>query len=117
MLTVSCEYRLGILFIRLKGDLNINTISKFDKKIISKIKEGGIVNIVLNLTKLSSIDTKGIYKLLYCYELVNKNNGSIFICGNNDKINKKIKENHLLNYISEISNELTAYKIINMRVI
>lgn len=117
MLTVALEYRLGILFIRLKGDLNINTISKFDKKVISKIKEGGIINIVFNLSKLNNIDIKGIYKLLYCYELISKNNGSIFICGNNDNISKKLKDSHVLNYISEISNELTAYKIINMRVI
>ena len=117
MLTVACEYRLGILFIRLKGDLTINTISKFDKKIIKKVKDGGIVNVVLNLSRLNSIDIKGIYKLLYCYELVSKNNGSIFICCNNDNISKIIKKNHLLNYISEIPNELTANKIINMRVI
>ena len=59
MLSVNTEYRNGIMFVRLKGYLNKNTIEKLDKKVTNVIDKMGIRNIVLNVTDLKQIDCKG----------------------------------------------------------
>ena len=115
MLNVGTEFRKGILFVRLKGDLNKDTIYKLNKKVTNIVKDSGIRNVVFNLEKLKSIDIKGINSIFYNYELCKKNNGRSLLCGNNDNIRKKLKSSRLINYVYEISDELTAIRILNMR--
>lgn len=114
MLTVNTEFRHGIMFVRLKGDLTKDTVNKLDKKVTNKVRDFGICNLVFNVTNLTKIDYRGINKLLYNYELCKKNHGKTLLCGNNYNINIKLKRSRLLNYIYEISDELCAMKIINM---
>ena len=113
MLTVGTEFRKGIFFVRLKGDLNKNTIYKLNKRVTNVVKKNGIRNIVFNFTNLKSIDTKGINTILYNYELCKKNEGRSLLCGNNDNIRNKLKSSRLINYVYEISDELTAIRILN----
>lgn len=115
MLNVGTEFRKGILFVRLKGHLNKDTISKLNKRVTNIVKENGIRNIVFNFANLKSIDIKGINAIFYNYELVRKNEGRSLMCGNNDNIRKKLKRSRLLNYVYEITDELTAIKILNLR--
>ena len=116
MLKIITEYRQGIMFVRLIGRLTKNNIHSFNTKVIDNIKNGGICNVVFNVKSLKEIDIKGIHMLLYSYELCKQNDGCTLICGNNKYIEPKIKKSRILNYIGEISNELTAIKIIKMRV-
>lgn len=113
MLNVGTEFRKGIFFVRLKGDLNKNTIYKLNKRVTNVVKKNGIRNIVFNLSNLKSIDTKGINSIFYNYELVRENEGRSLLCGNNDNIRNKLKSSRLINYVYEISDELTAIKILN----
>lgn len=115
MLTIGTEFRKGIFFVRLKGDLNKDTIYKLNKRVTRVVRDNGIRNIVFNFSNLKSIDIKGINAIFYNYELCTKNNGRSLLCGNNDKIRKKLKSSRLINYVYEISDELTALKLLNMR--
>ena len=115
MLTIDTKYNNGILIIRVKGNLNNENIDYFNREVIDRISIGGIRNIVYNFNDLEQIDLKGIYGLLYSYELCKQNDGCILMCSNKS-IKDKLKRNKLLNYILEVSNELVATKIINMRV-
>lgn len=115
MLTVTTEFREGILFVRLKGHLNKDTIGKLNKKVTNVIKDNGIRNVVFNFSKLKSIDMKGINTIFYNYELCKNNDGRSLLCGNNDNIRSRLKKSRLINYVYEISDELTAIKILNLR--
>lgn len=115
MLNVGTEFRKGILFVRLRGHLNKDTIDKLNKRVTKIVKENGIRNIVFNFTNLKSIDIKGINAIFYNYELCRNNQGRSLMCGNNNKISKKIKKSRLVNYVYEIPDELSAIKILNMR--
>ena len=42
MLKINMEYRKGILFVRLKGNLNANTAPRFEEYAIPIIKDYGI---------------------------------------------------------------------------
>ena len=115
MLNVGTEFRKGILFVRLKGHLNKDTISKLNKRVTNVVKENGIRNIVFNFTNLKSIDIKGINSIFYNYELCKNNDGRSMFCGNNDKIRNRLKKSRLINYIYETKDELSAIRILNLR--
>ena len=115
MLNVGTEFRKGILFVRLKGHLNKDTIDKLNKRVTKVVKENGIRNIVFNFSNLKSIDVKGINAIFYNYELCKQYEGQSLFCGNNDNIRKKLKKSRLINYVYETSNELTALKLLNLR--
>jgi anti-anti-sigma factor len=115
MLNVGTEFRKGILFVRLKGHLNKDTVTKLNKRVTKIVKLNGIRNIVFNFTNLKSIDIKGINTIFYNYELTKQNEGVSMFCGNNDNIRNKLKKTRLVNYIYEIKDELSAIKILSLR--
>ena len=115
MLNITTEFRKGILFVRLKGHLNKDTIGKLNKKVTNVIKDNGIRNVVFNFSKLKSIDIKGINTIFYNYELCRDNEGTSLLCGNNDNIRNKLKKSRLVNYVYETKDELTALRILNLR--
>ena len=115
MLNVGTEFRKGILFVRLRGHLNKDTINKLNKRVTNIVKENGIRNIVFNFTNLKSIDIKGINAIFYNYELCKNNEGMSMFCGNNEKIKDKLKKSRLINYVYEIKDELNAIRILNLR--
>ena len=115
MLNVGTEFRKGILFVRLKGHLNKDTINKMNKRVTKIVKDNGIRNIVFNFTNLKSIDIKGINTIFYNYEICKSNDGRSLMCGNNDNIRKKLKKSRLINYVYETTDELSAMNIVNLR--
>ena len=115
MLNVGTEFRKGILFVRLKGHLNKDTVNKLNKRVTNIVKENGIRNIVFNFTNLKSIDIKGINAIFYNYELCKNNEGMSMFCGNNERIKDKLKKSRLINYIYETKDELNAIRILNLR--
>ena len=84
------EYRKGYLFVRFNSlDIDIS-------KLINIIKFDNLYNIVINISDLNEINNK-IIKLIYSLNnMVNKNNGNIYICG--------------LKNIKIINNELDVFK-------
>lgn len=115
MLDINFENRKGILFVRLGGVLNKNTVSKLQNEITDMIKDNGIRNVVFNLSELKSIDMRGINNLLYDYELCRNNKGKTLVCGiNNSVVRNRIDNTRLLKYMMETSDELSALNIINL---
>lgn len=95
MLKINFEFSRGILFIRLKGDLNKYNIKKL------KIKDFKFI--VLNIDNMYSIDS---YSIKYLNNVYKKNKEvKILIC---DKFNISKK---LLKEIPKIDKEYDAYKL------
>ncbi|MBQ8193058.1 MAG: STAS domain-containing protein [Bacilli bacterium] len=97
MLKANMEFRKGILFIRLKGDLNKSTI----KGII----DDNFKYIVLNIDNMYSIDSYSIKYLNKLYKNFEEDKGKMIIC---DKFNISRR---LLNNIPKIDNEYDAFKL------
>lgn len=113
MLDVNFEFRRGILFIRLCGELTKNTIKDFDLLVTKLISDNGIRNVVFNVSELSRIDLKGISRLFYNYELCKNNKGiSLLCCIDNINIHEKIEGTRLFQYMTDLSNELSAFNFI-----
>jgi anti-anti-sigma factor len=113
MLDVNFEFRRGILFIRLCGELTKNTIKDFDLLVTKLISDNGIRNVVFNVSELIRIDLKGISRLFYNYELCKNNKGlSLLCCIDNINIHEKIEGTRLFQYMADLSNELSAFNFI-----
>lgn len=97
LLKTNMEFRKGILFIRLKGDLNKNTI----KGIIDK----DFKYIVLNIDDMYSIDNYSIKYLNKIYKQYEEENNKFIIC---DKFSVSSK---LLKDIPKINREYDAFKL------
>lgn len=102
MLKTNMEFSKGILFIRLKGDLNKNTV----KGIIDK----DFKYIVLNIDNMYSIDSYSINYINKLYKRLECISGKMIIC---DKFNISRK---LLKDIPKIDKEYDAYKLFERMV-
>lgn len=113
MLDINFEFRRGVLFIRLSGELTKNTIKQLDKEVTILIRDNGIRNVVFNVSKLKKIDLKGISRLFYNYELCKKNRGvSLLCCIDNNNIHNKIESTRLFQYMTDLKDELSAFGFI-----
>lgn len=97
MLKINMEFRKGILFIRLKGDLNKNTIKG--------VFDDDFKYIVLNIDNMYSIDSYSIKYLNRLRKYVEEEKGKMIIC---DKFNISRK---LLKDIPKINNEYDAFDL------
>lgn len=109
MFTYNIEYRENILFIRLIGSLNKNTIDILSKELDNIVNNLGIINIVFNISSLEEIDDTAIKIIIEWYNLINNRKGVSLICGGYTHFKNIL----LLNNIKILDNELSAIKLIN----
>jgi stage II sporulation protein AA (anti-sigma F factor antagonist) len=115
MLNMDMEFRKGILFVRLEGELNRKTSSKINEDLTHVIRETGIKYLVFNVENLTFINIDGIDAMLKNYNIISNNEGKVIICGlKYDLVKTRIENSRLLNYLYETSSELTAFNIINL---
>ena len=110
MLDIETEIFRGVMFVRIKGELSIKTISKWNEEVKNLIDDNGITNVVFNLSLLKNIDIVGINAIVKSYEICKLNKGIVYLC----HLSKNLKyKNNLLKNISEINSESDAISIIN----
>ena len=113
MLDINFEFRRGVLFIRLSGELTKRTVSYLDSEVTTLIRDNGIRNVVFNVSNLNKLDLKGISRLFYNYELCKKNRGvSLLCCVDNNIIHEKIESTRLFQYMNDLNDELSAFNFI-----
>ena len=101
MLKINYEFRKGIFFLRLIGELNKNNYLKNDDIISEIIKINKFKYIVINTNYLEKIDMTGLSYILKICNMTKESNSSIVICDKSKMINK------LFNYnIPNIESEL-----------
>lgn len=113
MLNINMEFRKGLLFIRLKGELSKKTSRKLSECLDDMINENGIKYLVLNVNGLKNIEEIGINTILNHYQDIVMHNGKLVICGC-DKLNNKLLMSNLLDDIYKSNTELGAFKLINI---
>ncbi len=115
MLKIELEFRKGVLFVRLNGKLNKYTKSKLEEEVLPVILKHGITNLVINLDKLTSIDTYGINALINTSNVVNSLSGKLIVCSiTNNIVKSKLNNKEYITNFYEVSNELTALGVINI---
>lgn len=97
MFKVNYEFRKGILFIRLKGNL-----TKSNKELIAKLYDTECSYIALNLDEVKSIDIYGIKYISNLYKNLCSINGSLVLCDKNRNISTHIFNNQIPYVVNEI---------------
>lgn len=99
------EYRKGILFIRLKGELTKYTYKSLGNYLIPVIYNQGIKYVVFNLANINVIDEYGKKCLKESIKATNSNKGRGLICSTHLILNNEFKI---------VDNELAAMKLISI---
>lgn len=113
MLEIEIEYKRGILFARLFGELNKSTSSSLNILDIM-IQKAGIKYLLLNLEKVSIIQIDEFERLTNKYKEMIGNDGKLLICSNNNYESLKVNKKESIDSIFKTSNELTAFNMINI---
>ena len=101
MLKVLMEFRKGVLFVRLYGDFNDQSLDTFDKEVKEVIIESGIKYVVLNVRNLDSITNEGVTEIKRLRKIIKKMDGEFFLFGG------EVKE---LKRLVNLENELKVFE-------
>ncbi len=101
MLKLIFEFRKGIFFIRLIGNLNKDSYLIVEDEIRELIEDNHFKYIVINTNYLETIDLTGLNYITKIYYLIKENKSNLILC---DKTNK-LKE-LLNNIVPNICDEL-----------
>lgn len=103
------EFKKGILFIRLQGNLTKSSNSEFRNIVFPIVLKNEFKYIVLNFSNLNTIDEKGIESLIDLNNIVGSWKGKTSICNlNNNNLKIKIYNSELSNCYYQTNDELTA---------
>ena len=95
------EFRKGILFVRLYGQLDNSTKNTFDTDVKEVIIRSGIMYVVLNINNLKEISKEGVKQIKALKKTVKKMGGEFFLFGG------EIKE---LKSLVNLENELKVFE-------
>ncbi len=99
MLKINTEFRKGIMFIRLNGEV--------DKLNIDNVFVNDFKYVVLNFDNLLSIDSEAIKDIIDYNNEITKNNGKLIICNKNYSVFTSLFKN-----IPVIDSEIKAFNIV-----
>lgn len=95
------EFRKGILFVRLYGNLDSTTLSTFETEVKEVIIKSGIRYVVLNTYNLESVSYEGVKEIKRLRRILKKSEGEFFLFGG------EIKE---LKSLVNLENELKVFE-------
>lgn len=101
MLDVNFEFACGILFVRLEGRINRDSVLSIENNLRDIIKKGGIKYLVFNVDKTIIEERVDLFD--ECNLLIKNNKGVMYICGLKNKIESVVSSG-----CGVINNELAA---------
>ena len=114
MLKVDYEFRKGILFIRLYGQLTNNNLQNIQNEIINIIDKSGVTNIVFNLKNIIRIDNYGLKEIYEIYQKIKKKGLIYFLDSDSKIVNSILKQNSFYGFMNFIETEVRAFNLIKI---
>ena len=101
MLEINFEFRKGIFFIRLIGNLNNQNYKQEERNLKDLITENNFKYVVINTNYLEKVDLDGLNYLLEIFYITRLNNSNLVICDKNN-IFKRLLNNNVPSIKDEI---------------
>ena len=101
MLEINFEFRKGIFFIRLIGDLKNKNYKQTENNLKKLITENNFKYVVINTNYLEKVDLDGLNYLLELFYITRLNDSNLVICDKNS-IFKRILKNTIPSIKDEI---------------
>lgn len=110
MLNMDLEYNKGILFVRLKGNLNRKSSYKLNNYLVPVLLKHKIRYLVYNLFELTEIDEAGVDAMLNTKCAIKANKGKICLCEVSSSLEQMLKRLK----IKSVSNERKVFDLIKV---
>jgi stage II sporulation protein AA (anti-sigma F factor antagonist) len=76
------------MVVRVKGEMDMLIAEKLREEIDAKIEENKVRNLILNLEKVTFIDSSGLGAIIGRYKKIAANNGNMYIVGAKPSVEK-----------------------------
>ena len=93
MLEINFEFRKGIFFIRLIGNLNNQNYKQEDQNLKDLITENNFKYVVINTNYLEKVDLDGLNYLLEIFYITRLNKSNLVICDKNSIFKRWLNNN------------------------
>ncbi len=110
MLNMDLEYNKGILFVRLKGNLNRKSSYKLNNYLLPVLLKHKIKYLVYNLYELEGVDESGIDAILNTKCAIKSNKGKICLC----EVSKELKRLIRRLRIKSVEDERKVFDLIKV---
>lgn len=109
-LEINLEIKQDVLCVRLTGELDHHTSENLREKVSSIIEKEKIRHLVLNLEKLTFMDSSGLGVILGRYKEIKQKNGEMIVCAISPTIERLMEMSGLFKIIRLEPNEDYALK-------
>lgn len=106
---ITSTIKEDFLITRLCGELDMNTVPDFKKKLKNLMEKRSVKNIIIDLNKINFIDSTGIGAILGRYRAIKKKNGKLILVGANRRVKKIFKLSGIYDLIPIYDNEKEAF--------
>lgn len=89
------------LLVYLKGDLDLNVADKLREELDKKIEETNALNLLLDLSKVTFIDSSGLGVILGRYKRISNSGGKVILTGARPHVRNVLALSGLLRIMEE----------------
>ena len=105
------------LVVQADGELDLVSAQSFRETVDRAIEEIAGLNIIIDLSRVTFIDSSGLGVILGRYRMIKAKNGEMILCGLNKNVNRVLEMSGLLSFIHICENMHAAWKIIEERAV
>lgn len=105
---ITTEICRGFLVVRISGEFDMHSTDNFKSIIDDYLVQANLKDIVINMTKLTFIDSSGIGALLGRYKKVSGMGGKLVLCSVAEPVKKILRLSGLLEIINLYEDEAAA---------
>lgn len=105
---ITTEICRGILVVKISGEFDMHSTDNFKSIIDDYLVQANLKDIVINMTKLTFIDSSGIGALLGRYKKVSGMGGKLVLCAVAEPVKKILRLSGLLEIINLYEDEAAA---------
>ena len=105
---IKTESKKDFLIVRLRGELDMDAVSKFRNRVIELMEEKKLNNLLLDMAEVQFIDSTGIGVLLGRYREIKSQGGELVLINLDKNIRRLLKLSGILNLVDVYENENEA---------
>jgi stage II sporulation protein AA (anti-sigma F factor antagonist) len=110
---VSLHVKGKILIAKIDGDIDHHNCEIVRNKIDNAVINKNVSKILLDMSKVSFMDSSGIGLVMGRYKLVNKLSGQVVVVSKDNKVVKILKMSSVDKFVNCFDNETDALKALN----
>ncbi len=105
---IHCRQIEGVMILDLEGKIRIGSETQALRTQVQALTSAGVRRLLLNLTKISEIDSCGIGELVVAYTTATKRGGKVKLLGLNPRVHSLMSMTKLLTLFEVFKDEETA---------